>query len=340
MLRWFVKQTVRHVAREVMGQAGGKLLEATKGPTPPRPVDIAFLFALGIESTPLTQRLSGADRVRRAGLTAWVGRLAGREVAVATGGVGPRAAARAARALCEACPPQRVVIAGLAGALVPELRRGELVAAGRLVLRPGREPTPPASEMADSMPADEPSQQTGETHPPETCVDSEPEATATQQPRHSEHAEGEPIPPPPLDLLDGDSFARVGARLITLLTSPTLIREPEERAEEQRRHDAAACDMESYAAAAELRRLGVPCDVLRVISDTFEERLPPDLAVLLEQSTTAGRLGAAAGALFKQPGRVSDLWQLRGRAQECSAALALALERWLGGLERGARSEE
>ncbi len=70
-------------------------------------------------------------------LQAWRGYLGSRPVIVQIAGPGPGRAARAAQQVLHSVQPAAVLCAGLAGALGPSLRRGDIVLATRVVERDG-----------------------------------------------------------------------------------------------------------------------------------------------------------------------------------------------------------
>lgn len=119
-----------------------------------------------------------------------------------------------------------------------------------------------------------------------------------------------------------------GLHIGRLLTVETLLRTPAERRQWAERRQALACDMETFAVARACKELGVPLIAVRIISDTLEDELPPEIAHLLKQKTWAGRLGAATGAIFRRLGAARDLWRLHEEAIKASDRLA----RFLGGL--------
>lgn len=85
----------------------------------------------------------------------------------------------------------------------------------------------------------------------------------------------------------------------------------------------AAVDLESaaFAAAAAAHRL--PWLILRAISDTAAEELPPLLNRCLDEGG-AIRRGLLAARLFSQPSTLTRLLQLRQRVRTCAAVLATA----------------
>src|SRR5207253_10878797 len=97
------------------------------------PCDIAFIFALGIESGGLIDRLQGAETSRHAHGIERAGKLGGREVVVIESGVGQKAAARATTEAIKFYQPKWVISAGFAGGLDENLRRGHIVMADEVV---------------------------------------------------------------------------------------------------------------------------------------------------------------------------------------------------------------
>ena len=107
-----------------------------------------------------------------------------------------------------------------------------------------------------------------------------------------------------------------------LLTTDRVIAEPKEKRALGRRYGAMAVDMESLAVAEACRKERIRFLSIRVISDTVEHALPPDIDYLIKKRTTAGRLGAAAGAIFRRPSSGKDMWQLKEDALVASDRLA------------------
>lgn len=85
---------------------------------------------------------------------------------------------------------------------------------------------------------------------------------------------------------------------------------------------AIACDMESLAVARACQQHHTRFLAVRIITDGLEDRPPPEVAKLLQQQTLAGKLGAAAGAIFNRPGSVKDMWELKEQALRATDRLA------------------
>ena len=93
------------------------------------PSRIAFLFAVPDELRPLARLVSGAQPLVIGGRRAVCGRLHQREALLLPGGMGARCAERATRAILDEWRPEALIIAGVAGALSPDLQRGDVLCA-------------------------------------------------------------------------------------------------------------------------------------------------------------------------------------------------------------------
>jgi adenosylhomocysteine nucleosidase len=117
-----------------------------------------------------------------------------------------------------------------------------------------------------------------------------------------------------------------------LLTADRVIRDPQEKRALGQRHAALAVDMESMAVAEVCRNERIRFLGVRVISDSVDRALPQDIDNLVKQKSTAGRLGAAAGALLRRPSSIKDMWQLKEDALVASERLANFLSGVVGQL--------
>lgn len=106
-----------------------------------------ILAPLPEEVPPLRKRLAHADRLDIPEIPrAWRGTLQGFPVVLAVSGDGERNARRGVEAVLEAFRPSRLLAIGVAGALTPDLGRGDVIAA-RQVLRLDAEPYEPSPEL-------------------------------------------------------------------------------------------------------------------------------------------------------------------------------------------------
>jgi adenosylhomocysteine nucleosidase len=120
-----------------------------------------------------------------------------------------------------------------------------------------------------------------------------------------------------------------------LLTSDRVIADAAEKAALGHRHEALAVDMESLAVAEVCRRENARFISVRIISDAVGHSLPKDIDYLVKRKTTASRLGAAAGAIFRRPGSIKDMWQLKEDALAASDRLAKFLAGIIEQLPKG-----
>ena len=133
--------------------------------------------------------------------------------------------------------------------------------------------------------------------------------------------------------LSQDSFAsRRRLHIGRLLTAERIIREPDEKRALGKRYGALAVDMESWAVAEVCRNEKIRFLAVRVISDAIGQTLPEDIDFLIKRKSTAGRIGAAAGAILRRPSSIKDMWQLKEDALVASDRLAKFLAGIVGQL--------
>jgi len=116
--------------------------------------------------------------------------------------------------------------------------------------------------------------------------------------------------------------ATKGLHVGRLLTIDRLVHKPDQKQALGREHAALACDMETWAVAEVCQREKTRFLSVRVISDGLDDRWPPEIETLLDQRSWAGKLGAAAGAMWKRPAWVKDLLRLQEQAELASTRLA------------------
>jgi len=140
MLRWlaanFIRQTARDKIRDVATEVARKQLgvEAVDEETAQLPpCEIAFIFAVALESDGFVNLLDSRVTTRCASYLEHAGRLNGRSIVVAETGVGARSAAKATEDVIAVHKPQWIVSAGFAGALADDLRRGHILMADQLM---------------------------------------------------------------------------------------------------------------------------------------------------------------------------------------------------------------
>ncbi len=121
--------------------------------------------------------------------------------------------------------------------------------------------------------------------------------------------------------LDPQSLSR-SVHVGRLLTVDRIIRDPAEKRSLGEAHQALAVDMESLDVAEVCRREQVRFLSARVITDAVDRELPHDVDNLLKQKSTAGRIGAVTGAIWRRPSSLKDMWQLKEDALAASERLA------------------
>lgn len=91
------------------------------------------------------------------------------------------------------------------------------------------------------------------------------------------------------------------------------------------RSGALAVDMESLAVAQKCAENHVRFLAVRAISDDLSADLPPEVMSVFG-GTGSLRAGVIAGAVWKRPGSIKDMWRLRERAVSASERLAVFLQ--------------
>jgi len=92
-----------------------------------------IVFALGVEADAFERLAEGRREFRAARLAFQTGRVAGRRVAWCVSGVGAEAAEAAARQLIAGHRPGRLITAGFAGGLDPDMARGSVIHPSRAI---------------------------------------------------------------------------------------------------------------------------------------------------------------------------------------------------------------
>jgi adenosylhomocysteine nucleosidase len=107
-----------------------------------------------------------------------------------------------------------------------------------------------------------------------------------------------------------------------LLTVDQIIRTAKEKRSLGEKHQALACDMETFAIAQECSRTNTKFLSVRIISDGLEDELPREVEQLMQEKNFAKQAGLALHALMKRPGAALDLWKLRDEAHKAADRLA------------------
>lgn len=150
------------------------------------------------------------------------------------------------------------------------------------------------------------------------------------------------------DIVVGDAIAGIGGQLLNLdvkmpadpakglyvgrlLMVESVVRTVQEKQELAKQHEAIAVDMESLSVARVCQERKKKFLAVRVISDDLSADLPPEILTVVGSTGTL-RLGAALGAVWKRPGSIKDMWQLRESANSAASRLATFLEGIIGQL--------
>lgn len=107
-----------------------------------------------------------------------------------------------------------------------------------------------------------------------------------------------------------------------LLTVDAIQRTPADKRELGQRHSALACDMETLGIAEVCQRTATRFLAVRIVSDAVDDELPKEIELLVDQKSTAARLGAATAALWNRPSSLKDMWKLKEDAIRASDRLA------------------
>ena len=215
---------------------------------------------------------------------------------VAGGGDG----ARLERELEAAAPSARVILScGLAGALDPVLRAGDLVISSLSARE--RE-----GAHAEGM---------GRVRvTPDVALDNHPHPSAASR-----------LPPSPAGrgnaaLIDTLVAHLVGAHVGAILGSDTIVASVAEKQALYAETNALAVDMESHIAARVAARHGLPFAIVRAISDTADHTLPP-AALLGMRPDGSMALGAVLASLARNPRQLPGLIRTGSDAGRAFAAL-------------------
>jgi len=251
---------------------------------------IVFAFPLELQATVERLKLVEEDNPDLQWL--YRGEIAEHRVAAAVTGVGREVAHDVTRRLAEQLEPELIVYSGFTGALVADSEVGDLVVPREVLLWEGSDLDALGVSELD-LPAVE--------------------VTADADTLRTIERAAESI------------GARADRR--PLVTVDVVVREPEQKRKLGRASGAAAVDMESAASVACAVELGVPCAVVRVISDDIDDRVPEEISGLLGPD---GKPRAAELAkLAKDPELLLVLRRLGQNGSAAAQRLADLFEAWL-----------
>jgi adenosylhomocysteine nucleosidase len=157
LIQTWLRNTATTKIREVLAEAAKDQPASTATPMPteePKPCHLGVVFALGIESGCFEDLLQGLVTIRANGFTLREGGLGGRRVVIILSGAGQENAARATEVLIDGHRPDRVVSAGFAGGLSPQLGRNDILIADCLASVSGTPEMPLSTSQAPQPSAD------------------------------------------------------------------------------------------------------------------------------------------------------------------------------------------
>ncbi len=215
---------------------------------------------------------------------------------IVVSGIGPRNAERATRNATEGSRPSLVVSTGVAGALSPALRIGDVITAGEVI----------DETTGDRFPCHNPTDGHVNTFgaPPSGGAVAKPSASGTP---NSSLATSSPSGP------------------VAILSVARMITSAEEKRSLAHTFAAVAVDMESAAIARVCRERSLPFATVRAISDTAEETIPPAVTTFFDPD---GRLRFAriAAELVARPRLLGTLRKLQRQTATACQSLAAFLE--------------
>jgi adenosylhomocysteine nucleosidase len=293
-----------------MNEVGGRGASDASDASMDGPLTVV-VAAMKEEVAALLLRIEGARQVAipgvGGGLDVTMGRLRSAAIAVAVTGDGERNARRGLTALLATLPSvRRVIVAGVAGGLHPMLAQAALVVCERVV-----EETASASHAASGAASDAASDAASGTHLVRRADAGLVEAAAK------------------------NAGARRGVAVTTARIADTVAEKRRllgvATAGDGAPSPPAVVDLESAAFAAVADKAGVPWVVLRAVSDTADEALPP----LLNRSRDDGgavQRGRVVARLLGNPGALFPLLVLRQRVRACAETLSRAVVITISGM--------
>lgn len=123
--------------------------------------------------------------------------------------------------------------------------------------------------------------------------------------------------------LPGDTES--GLHVGRFVTADEIVRTVKRKQALAETHDAIAVDLESLSVAQVAKETNTRFMAVRAVSDDLSADLPPEVLSVVG-GTGSMRLGAALGAVFKRPGSVKQMWQLREAAHLAADRLASFLD--------------
>ena len=134
----------------------------------------------------------------------------------------------------------------------------------------------------------------------------------------------------PSQILHGNQSMKIpgASHPQTLVTAGHVVDTVEKKRQLREATGADLVDMESFAVAEYCREKRISFQSLRVVLDLADEELPREINRITSPQSQgyARKFGLIAGAIFKRPSCVFDLYQLKERALVAADRLAMELE--------------
>ncbi|MGD2173934.1 MAG: 5'-methylthioadenosine/adenosylhomocysteine nucleosidase [Candidatus Brocadiaceae bacterium] len=240
-----------------------------------------ILGALEAEVAALEAEMTEVDEVRVQGLRFVTGRARGRRVVVARTGIGKVNAALTATLLVERFGPDEVIFSGIAGGLNPDLLPGDVVIARKTAQHDLGTLSREGMERQSV-----PNPLTGEDNP--VFFRADPRLLAAAKEAAAEYRPAE------MQTTAGRRTPRTVTGLV--VTGDVFVASREKTAELRQALDADAVEMEGAAVAQVCWQFGVPCLVVRSVSDRADEEAGVDLQKFL-QTAAQNSAGLVLGIL-------------------------------------------
>jgi len=238
---------------------------AGEGPEP----TTGILGAFGTEVRFLVAQLENPEERKIEGIPFWTGRLKGRRVVIARSGVGKVNAALTTALLHVNFRPTEVVLNGIAGALNPDLRPGDLVVAEKTAQHDYGTLSAKGMERRSAR-----SPITGERNPVFFPADPRLLRAALDA--------GGRVRLDPIDHGGGPQAPRVVQGVV--VTGDVFVAVQGKRDELRKELGADAVEMEGAAVAQVCHQWKVPCIIIRSISDAADEKAAGDMRRFIEVS--------------------------------------------------------
>jgi adenosylhomocysteine nucleosidase len=143
LLRWLVNNYLRDAAEQAVRQTIAETVKprgqsapsegSSAEPNAEAGCDLALIFALGMEASPLVDQLEDAASTKRGPFVEHAGTLLNRLTVISESGIGQKLAADAARDVIVGYEPKWLISAGFAGSLSESVRRGHIVMPNEVV---------------------------------------------------------------------------------------------------------------------------------------------------------------------------------------------------------------